>query len=69
MALADDLARLIDDMITRQVDWEKLDRLVPDELDEYWQQSLDFLKFVHPRWPRHPQRSTAPSRRPSGAIS
>src|SRR5262249_42165749 len=30
LALADDLARLIDDMTTRQVPWERLDRLVPD---------------------------------------
>ena len=52
VALADALARLMDDMITRQVDWKNLDRLVPDELDEYWKQSLDFLKFVHPAWRR-----------------
>jgi ATP-dependent helicase/nuclease subunit B len=50
VTLADALARLMDDMITRQVDWKNLDRLVPDELDEYWKQSLDFLKFVHPAW-------------------
>jgi ATP-dependent helicase/nuclease subunit B len=50
MTLADDLARLMDDMITRQVPWDNLDKLVPGELDEYWTQSLDFLKFVHPRW-------------------
>ncbi len=37
LALADDLARLMDDMTTRQVDWKKLDSLVPDDLDEYWQ--------------------------------
>jgi ATP-dependent helicase/nuclease subunit B len=50
VALADALARLMDDMITRQVTWNNLDKLVPDELDEYWKQSLDFLKFVHPAW-------------------
>ncbi len=50
MALADALARLMDDMITRQVPWDNLDRLVPEDLDEYWKQSLAFLKFVHPRW-------------------
>ena len=32
LALADDLARLIDDMTTRGVGWDKLDDLVPDEL-------------------------------------
>ncbi len=50
IALADDLARLMDDMITRQVPWGNLDKLVPGDLDEYWQQSLKFLQFVHPRW-------------------
>ncbi len=50
MALADALARLMDDMITRQVPWDNLDRLVPEDLDEYWKQSLAFLKFMHPRW-------------------
>ena len=36
-ALADDLARLMDDMTTRDVPWQRLDGLVPDDLDEYWQ--------------------------------
>lgn len=49
-ALAGDLARLMDDITTRQVKWSDLDKLVPDDLDAYWQQSLEFLKFVHPRW-------------------
>ena len=39
LSLADDLARLIDDVITREMDWQKLDRLVPDRFDEYWQQT------------------------------
>ena len=50
IALADALARLMDDMITRQVPWDNLDKLVPEDLDEYWKQSLAFLKFMHPRW-------------------
>ena len=50
VALADALARLMDDMITRQVPWKNLAKLVPDDLDEYWQQSLKFLRFVHPEW-------------------
>ena len=50
LALADALARLMDDMTTRQVPWDNLDKLVPEDLDEYWKQSLDFLKFVYPRW-------------------
>ena len=49
-ALAGDLARLMDDMTTRQVKWSALDKLVPTDLDEYWEKSLEFLKFIHPRW-------------------
>ena len=43
LALADALARLMDDMTTRQVPWDKLDTLVPGEHDEYWQLTLRFL--------------------------
>jgi len=50
IALADALARLMDDMITRQVPWKNLDQLVPDDLDQYWQETLGFLQFVHPAW-------------------
>jgi ATP-dependent helicase/nuclease subunit B len=51
LALADDLARLIDDMTTRRVPWQKLDGLVPDNLDKYWQLTLGFLKIARERWP------------------
>src|SRR3954449_779031 len=53
LALAGDLARLMDDMVTRGVGWEKLDGLVPDQLDVYWQQSLDFLRIARQAWPAH----------------
>jgi ATP-dependent helicase/nuclease subunit B len=51
LGLADDLARLIDDMTTRQIDWKNLDGLVPDDLDPYWQLSLRFLKIARVAWP------------------
>ena len=51
LALATDLARLIDDMVTRGVDWKALDGLVPTELDEYWQHSLRFLRIAREAWP------------------
>ena len=51
LALADDLARLLDDMITRGVPWERFDSLVPDEFDRYWQLTLDFLKIARVAWP------------------
>jgi ATP-dependent helicase/nuclease subunit B len=51
LALADDLARLMDDMITRGVSWDRLDELVPDRYDEYWQLTLRFLKIARDAWP------------------
>ena len=50
-ALADDLARLIDDMTTRGVPWKRLDELVPDNFDRYWQQTLKFLEIARDAWP------------------
>jgi ATP-dependent helicase/nuclease subunit B len=51
LALADDLARLMDDMATRGVDWNALDGLVPDSLDQYWQLTLRFLNIARHVWP------------------
>jgi len=53
LALATDLARLMDDMATREVDWAALDGIVPDALDQYWQLSLDFLKIARATWPAY----------------
>jgi ATP-dependent helicase/nuclease subunit B len=53
LALAGDLARLMDDMVTRGVSWEALDGLVPDQFDKYWQQSLEFLQIARQAWPAH----------------
>src|SRR3984893_18454987 len=55
LALASDLARLMDDMVTRGVGWEALDGLVPDQLDKYWQHSLEFLAIARQAWPAHLQ--------------
>ena len=57
LGLASDLARLIDDMITRQVPWDRLDKLVPDALDRYWQIALDFLKIARNYWPARLKRT------------
>src|SRR6195256_2961149 len=51
LALAGDLARLIDDMVTRGVDWNALDHLVPDQFDEYWKHTLEFLQIAREFWP------------------
>lgn len=52
LGLADDLARLMDDMATRGVDWRALDGLVPDDLDVYWQKTLEFLRIAKDVWPK-----------------
>jgi ATP-dependent helicase/nuclease subunit B len=51
LALADDLARLIDDMTTRGVGWDKLDELVPGEYDKYWELSVALLDVLRQKWP------------------
>jgi ATP-dependent helicase/nuclease subunit B len=51
LSLAADLARLMDDMVTRDVPWDALDDLVPDNLDQYWQHSLQFLQIARQMWP------------------
>jgi ATP-dependent helicase/nuclease subunit B len=53
LALAGDLARLMDDMVTRGVGWDALDGLVPDALDQYWQYSLEFLRIARGTWPAY----------------
>src|SRR5882757_5671198 len=53
LALASDLARLMDDMVTRGVDWKAFNGLVPDHLDQYWQFTLDFLKIASQAWPAY----------------
>src|SRR6266511_1821872 len=50
--VADELARLMDDMTTRGVAWERLDELVPENLDRYWQLTLEFLKIAREAWPK-----------------
>jgi ATP-dependent helicase/nuclease subunit B len=53
LALAGDLARLMDDMVTRSVGWNALDGLVPDLFDQYWQSTLQFLQIARNAWPAY----------------
>jgi ATP-dependent helicase/nuclease subunit B len=56
LALADDLARLIDDMTTRGVGWDTLDGLVletHETLDIFWQRALEFLTIAREHWPQY----------------
>ncbi|NVO15593.1 MAG: double-strand break repair protein AddB [Rhodoplanes sp.] len=52
LAMADQLARLMDDMTTRAVSWTALDTLVPAEHDEYWGLTLRFLEIARDIWPK-----------------
>lgn len=71
LALARDLARLMDDMTTRQVDWNRLDDLVPAEFDVYWKLTLDFLKFIRAQWPEilREQNRIEPAQRRDALIA
>src|SRR5947207_3203537 len=51
LLLAGELARLMDDMVMRQLPWDRLDGLVPTDMDEYWQKTLRFLKIAREYWP------------------
>ncbi|HWC92858.1 MAG TPA: double-strand break repair protein AddB, partial [Pseudolabrys sp.] len=74
MALAADLAQLIDDMTTREVGWDKFDDLVrverPD-LDDYWKLSLRLLQVLRERWPQilHERGAIEPAARRDKLIA
>jgi ATP-dependent helicase/nuclease subunit B len=55
LLLADELARLFDDLTIAGVSFEELDAdgFVPSEMDSYWQRSLEFLKLAHGAWQSH----------------
>ena len=69
-ALADALARLIDDMTMRNVSWDALDKLVPPELDRYWQLTLKFLDIARTSWPAilHDRDAMEPAARRDALI-
>jgi len=52
LQLADELARLFDDLTIADVGFEALDKadFVPTHLDRYWQESLKFLKIARDGW-------------------
>ncbi|MBI1206419.1 MAG: double-strand break repair protein AddB [Azospirillum sp.] len=49
--LAADLARLLDEVQTERLGFDRLARLVPDEHAEHWQITLAFLGILTERWP------------------
>ena len=52
LALAGELARLMDDMTTRQVPWDRLDELVPRRPRRVTgRRRCEFLKIAREYWP------------------
>ena len=51
VALATELAHLLDQMQTERLSFSMLERVVPDQLAAHWQQTLDFLKILTEHWP------------------
>lgn len=51
--LAGDLARLMDDMETAEVDWSAIRDLAPDDHAGYFQITLEFLKIAFEAWPAY----------------
>ena len=49
--LADELARLIDQVETEGLDFDRLAGLVPEDYATHWQETLEFLKIVTEHWP------------------
>ncbi|MGU3492433.1 double-strand break repair protein AddB [Xanthobacteraceae bacterium A53D] len=57
MALADELGSLFDQMVTAGIPWEKLDGLVPEEHDSFFEISLQFLRIARQAWAGHLEES------------
>lgn len=49
--LANELARLMDQVSTERLDFADLDQLDVGSFADHWQQTLDFLKLVTENWP------------------
>lgn len=51
VALARDLARLLDEVQTEGLGFSALETLVPEKFSAHWQQTLAFLKILTEHWP------------------
>ena len=70
VALARELARLIDQVETEELDFDRLADLVPERYAEHWQETLAFLAIVTEWWPAiEAERGTiGPARRHAMAV-
>ncbi|MEL7028329.1 MAG: hypothetical protein AAGL49_03780, partial [Pseudomonadota bacterium] len=46
LALADELARLLDSLYTEEIDADALQTLAPSDHAQHWEQSLEFLRII-----------------------
>ncbi len=51
--LATDLAGLMDDVEREEIDFSRLQSIVPEEFAGHWQLTVEFLKIVTEHWPQH----------------
>jgi ATP-dependent helicase/nuclease subunit B len=51
-SLAEELARLVDQVATERLSFERLAEIVPGELARHWQLTVEFLEIVTKAWPR-----------------
>ncbi|HWA41799.1 MAG TPA: double-strand break repair protein AddB [Hypericibacter adhaerens] len=50
--LAGELARLVDQVATERLSFERLSEIVPGELARHWQLTVEFLEIVTKAWPK-----------------
>ncbi len=55
LALSTSLMKLLDEFYTEELSLEKLEDLVPVNLSDHWQKSLDILRILFHEWPRRLQ--------------
>ena len=51
-SLAGELARLVDQVATERLSFDRLAEIVPGELARHWQQTVAFLEIVTKGWPK-----------------
>jgi len=51
VSLAFDLGSFLDEIQTERLSFENLEKIVPDEFAEHWQETLDFLNILTEFWP------------------
>lgn len=52
-ALAADLGRLLDDLDTAGISFDRIEKLAPDEHADHYRLTLDFLAILSERWPQY----------------